>query len=65
MKIHSKNKPFKCGWCDYRSVNRFNVRLHMRKRHREDATYADLVKEGGFDFGVNEKLDMESFKVNE
>ena len=66
IKIHSKTKPFKCGWCEYRSVSRFNVRLHMRKIHKPEASYKDLIKDGNFEFidGRN-KFNMDAYKISE
>lgn len=59
-------KPYRCGFCEYRSVKRFNVLLHMRKRHRADATYDHLVKDGEFDWGVpDEHMRMDRYRVAE
>ena len=66
VKVHSSVKPFRCKWCDYRSYNRFNVRLHMRKRHDEGANYGDIVKDGKFDDNVQiAKADVMRYKIGE
>lgn len=36
-------------------MKRYNILLHMRKRHQADASYNDLVVEGEFDFGMSHK----------
>ena len=64
LKVHSRVKPYRCGFCDYRSIKRYNILLHMKKRHKEDATYEDLVKDGDFDYGVPmEDIEMEKYLV--
>lgn len=66
LKVHSRVKPYRCGFCDYRSIKRYNILLHMRKRHKENATYDDLVKDGEFDYGVPmEDIEMEKYLVPE
>lgn len=66
LKVHSRVKPYRCGFCDYRSIKRYNILLHMKKRHKEDATYEDLVKDGEFDYGVPmEDIEMEKYLVHE
>merc|ERR1712055_777842 len=34
--IHTGEKPFKCPDCDYRCIQRSNLRIHMRGIHKKE-----------------------------
>merc|ERR1712080_501053 len=34
--IHTGEKPFKCPDCDYRCIQRSNLRIHMRGVHKKE-----------------------------
>ena len=60
--VHTNNKPFKCKHCEYRSNNRYNVKLHISKLHKEvvkGEEYDDVIKDGEFEkFTDKELLDF-------
>ena len=64
VKTHSRVKPYRCGFCEYRSVKRYNIMCHMKKLHKPDATYNDIVKDAEFDYGVPiEEININKFVI--
>lgn len=42
-RIHSKVKPYQCALCGYQAVVKSNVRLHIKKVHKQDEVAQDEI----------------------
>ncbi len=52
-RIHSKEKPFQCGYCDYRATQKAHVLRHMQSKHDVDVPNPRVYNRKSMDAALN------------